>query len=193
MGVVMKNVIESYNETLASLPRIRKEKGGGKSRGASGMLYEDLIKGICDVNNIVAKSNDMIISEEIDGLIRKNLQVDKHLYYNGVLKKMVESKGYLDLCYYIRALFNFVEMEKSPHTPNDLEYAIFAGQHTVNEDNMKYYKAWFKRETGKEVKFFTVCQQKQRSATKAVYMEKYADDFKLDMKEVNEFVEWLVK
>ena len=64
---------------------------------------------------------------------------------------------------------------------------------TVNEDNMKYYKAWFKRETGKEVKFFTVCQQKQRSATKAVYMEKYADDFKLDMKEVNEFVEWLVK
>ena len=109
MGVVMKNVIESYNETLASLPRIRKEKGGGKSRGASGKLYEDLIKGICDVNNIVAKSNDMIISEEIDGLIRKNLQVDKHLYYNGVLKKMVESKGYLALCYYIRALFYFVE------------------------------------------------------------------------------------
>ena len=71
------------------------------------------------------------------------------------------------------------------------ELSIQAINSHINEDNMKYYKAWFKRETGKEVKFFTVWQQKERSATKAVYMEKYADDFKLDMKEVNEFVEWI--
>ena len=51
----------------------------------------------------------------------------------------------------------------------------------------------FKRATGKDLKVFILNQHKKRNGNKAIYMEEYRKDFDLDMKVVNEFVEWLQK
>ena len=88
---------------------------------------------------------------------------------------------------------DFIELEASPDVPDDVEYAIFAGQRTVAQDSFQYYLAYFKRATGKDLNVFVVNHYKKRDAKRAIYMEQYNSDFQLDIAEVNEFVEWLQK
>lgn len=186
-------IIEAYNAKVSDLPRLHKEDGGGKARNASGVIFEDFITHICADNNLVAKKNDYKRTEEIDGISLKNLQVDKHIYAKDVLKKLVESKCYLDACYLKRAVIDFIELEASPDVPDDVEYAILAGQECVSQDSFNYYLAYFKKETGKDLKVFIVNQHKKRNAKRAIYMEQYNSDFQLDIEQVNKFVEWLQK
>ena len=186
-------IIEAYNEKVSDLPRLHKEDGGGKARNASGVIFEDFITDICADNNLVAKKNDYKRTEEIDGISLKNLQVDKHIYAKDVLKKLVESKCYLDACYLKRAVIDFIELEASPDVPDDVEYAILAGQECVSQDSFNYYLAYFKKETGKDLNVFIVNQHKKRNAKRAIYMEQYNSDFQLDIEQVNKFVEWLQK
>ena len=186
-------IIEAYNAKVSDLPRLHKEDGGGKARNASGVIFEDFITHLCADNNLVAKKNDYKRTEEIDGASLKNLQVDKHIYVEGVLKKLVESKCYLDACYLKRAVIDFIELEASPDVPDDVEYAILAGQECVSQDSFQYYLAYFKKATGKDVNVFIVNQHKKRNAKRAIYMEQYNSDFQLDIAEVNKFVEWLQK
>lgn len=186
-------IIEAYNSEVEDIPRIHKEEGGGKARNASGVLFENFIKRVCADNNLVAKKNDYKRSKEICGLFVNNLQVDKHIYRGGFFKKALESKTYLDSCYLKRAVLDFIELHESPDVPNDVEYAIFTGQKCVSEDTLKYYLAYFKSKTNKDLSIFVVNKQKKRSASKAIYMENYSKDFQLDIGEVNKFVEWLNK
>lgn len=186
-------IIEAYNAKVSDLPRLHKEDGGGKARNASGVIFEDFITHICADNNLVAKKNDYKRTEEIDGISLKNLQVDKHIYAKDVLKKLVESKCYLDACYLKRAVIDFIELEASPDVPDDVEYAILAGQECVSQDSFNYYLAYFKKETGKDLNVFIVNQHKKRNAKRAIYMEQYNSDFQLDIEQVNKFVEWLQK
>jgi len=186
-------IIDAYNAEVADLPRLHLIGGGGKARNASGVLFENLIQRICSDNGLKAKKNDYKRTEEIDGLFLKNLQVDKHIYRDGVMKKAVESKCYLDACYCKRAVIDFIELYKSPDVPEDVEYAILTGQSCIAEDTFKYYSAYFKRETGKDLNVFVVNQHKQRSGGRPIYKEEYNADFRLDIQEVNKFVEWLNK
>ena len=186
-------IIEAYNAKVSDLPRLHKEDGGGKARNASGVIFEDFITHLCADNNLVAKKNDYKRTEEIDGISLKNLQVDKHIYAKDVLKKLVESKCYLDACYLKRAVIDFIELEASPDVPDDVEYAILAGQECVSQDSFNYYLAYFKKETGKDLNVFIVNQHKKRNAKRAIYMEQYNSDFQLDIEQVNKFVEWLQK
>lgn len=186
-------IIEAYNCEVGDIPRIHREEGGGKARNASGVLFENFIERVCADNNLVAKKNDYKRSKEIDGLFVKNLQVDKHIYRSGFFKNALECKAYLDSCYLKRAVLDFIELHESPDVPNDVEYAIFAGQNCVSEDTLKYYLAYFKSKTNKDLNIFIVNKQKKRSASKAIYMENYSEDFQLDITEVNKFVEWLNK
>ena len=153
------------------------------------VIFENLIQRICTDNNLKAKKNDYKRTEEIDGVSLKNLQVDKHIYRDGVMVKAVESKCYLDACYLKRAVLDFIELDASPDVPNDVEYAIFAGQECVSKDSFNYYLAYFKKMTGKEVNVFVINKHKKRNAQRAIYMEQYVQDFQLE--EVNKFVEWL--
>ena len=57
----------------------------------------------------------------------------------------------------------------------------------------QYLKAYFKRETGKDLNLFVINKFKKRNAKHAIYMEKYNANFQLDIQEVNKFVEWLNK
>lgn len=184
-------IINAYNAEIVDLPRLHQEEGGGKARNASGVIFENFIKRICTNNGLEAKKNDYKRTVEIDGFALKNLQVDKHIYCNGVMKKAVESKCYLDACYLKRAVLDFIELEGSPDVPDDVEYAILAGQECVSQDSFKYYCAYFKKVTGKNVNVFVINQHKKRNASRAIYMEQYTQDFQLDVVEVNRFVEWL--
>lgn len=184
-------IIDAYNAEVEDLPRLHKENGGGKARNASGVIFENFIKRICADNGLEAKKNDYKRTEEVDGVCLKNLQVDKHIYRNDVMVKAVESKCYLDACYLKRAVLDFIELNASPDVPDNVEYAILAGQECVAQDSFAYYCAYFKKMTGKDVKVFIVNKHKKRNATRAIYMEEYNSDFQLDIQEVNKFVEWL--
>lgn len=184
-------IIESYNQEVKDLPRLHMVGGGGKARNGSGVIFENFIQRICTNINLKAKKNDYKRTEEIDGVSLKNLQVDKHIYRDDVMVKAVESKCYLDACYLKRAVLDFIELDASPDVPDNVEYAILAGQECVSQDSLNYYLAYFKKMTGKEVKVFIINQHKKRNGQRAIYMEQYNSDFQLDVEEVNKFVEWL--
>lgn len=184
-------IIESYNLEVKNLPRLHMIGGGGKARNGSGVIFENLIQRICFSIGLKAKHNDYKRSEEIDGIQLKNLQVDKHIYRDGVMIKAVEGKCYLDSCYCKRAILDFMQMCKSPDVPKTVEYAIFAGQTCIADETFQFQKAFFKRETGKDLNVFVINKHKKRNGSRPIYKEEYNADFQLDVEEVKRFVEWL--
>jgi hypothetical protein len=186
-------IIEGYNCEAKKIPQIHKERGGGKARSASGVLFENLIQEICLHHNLVAKKNDYKKSREILGCSVNNLQVDKHIYRNLELSKFLESKAYLDACYLKRAVLDFIMLHESPDVSDEVDYAILCGQDSVSKDTINYCVAFFKDKTNKDLDIFVINKVKKRNSSKAIYMEKYSDDFQLDIDEVNRFVRWLNK
>jgi len=187
----MKDVIESYNKEVDALPDIHCYGGGGDARNASGLVYENLIKRTCDHLEFVAKKNDYKKSMEVNGYYLDNLQVDWHVYENNVMTKAVESKCYLDACYLKRVVFDFIELEQSPEVPDNVEYAIFAGQNACGDKPFAYYPALFKKLTGKDLTIFIVNPQRKRNSKRAIYKAEHRKDFDLDMGIMNKFVEWI--
>ena len=188
---MLTTIIESYNQDTTELPKLHKEYGGGMARNGSGLVYENLIKRTCNALDLDAKKTDYKKTEEVNGYCLKNLQVDWHVYKNGQMTKAIESKTYLDACYLKRAVMDFIELEQSPEVPDDVEYAIFAGQNACGKDAFAYYPAFFKKITGKEVKIFFVNPTRKRASARPIYNELFQEDFKLDTTVYNEFINWL--
>ena len=188
---MMTTIVEQYNKEVDALPEIHHQGGGGNARNASGLVYENLIKRTCDRLELDAKKNDYVKTEEVNGYSLKNLQVDWHVYKNGKMTKAIESKTYLDACYLKRAIPDFIELDQSPDVPDNVEYAIFAGQNACGDAPFAYYPAFFKKITGKDVKIFFVNPQRKRSSSRPIYKEKYREDFNLDNKVYNSFIQWL--
>jgi|TARA_R100001198_G_scaffold91374_1_gene69576 hypothetical protein len=186
-------IAERYETEVDKLPQTHFELGGGAARSESGLVYENLIERTCAALDLDARKNDYKKTEEVNGTCLKNLQVDKHIYRNGLMVKAVESKTYLDACYLKRAVMDFIELEQSPEVPDNVDYAIFAGQNACGKDAFAYYQAFFKKITGKEVKIFFVNPSRKRSSSRPIYKEEYREDFKLDKVVYNEFIEWLKK
>tara|TARA_Y100000592_G_scaffold57616_1_gene90190 strand:+ start:1322 stop:1897 length:576 start_codon:yes stop_codon:yes gene_type:complete len=186
-------IAERYELEVDQLPTTHYELGGGAARAASGLVYENLIERTCIALGLDARKNDYKRTEVVNGTCLKNLQVDKHIYRNDVMVKAVESKTYLDACYLKRAVMDFIELDQSPDVPDNVEYAIFAGQNAVGKDAFEYYPAFFNKITGKEVKIFFVNPSRKRLSSRSIYNEKYRDDFKLDAVVYNEFIAWLNK
>ena len=192
----MKNLTEAikeYNKDLYTIPYRYQNEGAGISRNLSGVLYENLILNICEIFNLDARKDDYKTSEIIGGYQLTNLQVDKHIYKNNTLVKMVESKTYLDVCYLKRAVDDMTDLCFSPEVNDKVEYAIFAGQKSLAEDSMNFHIEKFKRNTGKTLKIFVFNKNKKRNPKKGIYMETYKDDFSIDMEVMMEFVKWLNK
>lgn len=184
--------IEKYEADVDDLPRIHNELGGGKARNASGLVYENLIKNTCESLGLTPKKNDYKKTEEVNGTCLNNLQVDWHVYKGNVLKYLIESKTYLDACYLKRAVMDFIELENSPEVPDDVEYAIFAGQSCVGKDAFSYYQAFFTKLTGKKINIFFVNPQKRRSGSRPIYKESVREDFILNEDVFTSFVQWMV-
>ena len=167
----MKDIIKTYNNEVDALSLLHKNEGGGKARSKSGLAFENFIESVCDVNDLVAKKNDYKKSEIINGEQIDNLQVDKHIYRDNVMVKAIESKTYLDACYLKRAVDDFIDLHNSPDVPDNVEYAIAAGQKCIAEKSLRFQSAKFKRSTGKDLRVFVLNQHKQRSGKRAIYME----------------------
>ena len=192
-AMTLTAIAERYETEVDKLPQTHFELGGGAARSESGLVYENLIERTCAALDLDARKNDYKKTEEVNGTCLKNLQVDKHIYRNGLMVKAVESKTYLDACYLKRAVMDFIELEQSPEVPDNVDYAIFAGQNACGKDAFAYYQAFFKKITGKEVKIFFVNPSRKRSSSRPIYKEEYREDFKLDKVVYNEFIEWLKK
>jgi len=193
MSILMKNldlIIEEYNNAVKNLPKLHMI-GGGKARNGSGVIFENFVQKICSSIDLVAKKNDYKKSKTINGYFVKNLQVDKHIYRDGIMVKAVESKCYLDSCYCKRAVLDFIELYESPDVSKDVEYAILTGQSCVAKDSLNYYSAMFTEKTGKKLNVFVINKHKKRSGKRPIYAQEFNDDFQLDINEVNRFVEWL--
>lgn len=187
----LKEIMEEYNSAIRNLPGIHKNLGGGKARHSSGEIFELFIKNVCELHNLVALKNDYKRTETINGFSLKNLQVDRHIYRDGIMIKAIESKCYLDACYLKRAVMDFIEMTRSPDVPQGVEYAILAGQETVSDNSLNYYKSYFKDKTNKDLNIFVINKHKKRNATRAIYMEEYNTDFEIDEEEVLRLIGWL--
>tara|TARA_S200002703_G_C3783592_1_gene241535 strand:+ start:304 stop:945 length:642 start_codon:yes stop_codon:yes gene_type:complete len=192
-AMTLTAIAERYESEVDKLPQTHFELGGGAARSESGLVYENLIERTCAALDLDARKNDYKKTEEVNGTCLKNLQVDKHIYRNGLMVKAVESKTYLDACYLKRAVMDFIELDQSPEVPDNVNYAIFAGQNACGKDAFAYYQAFFKKITGKEVKIFFVNPSRKRSSSRPIYKEEYREDFKLDKVVYNEFIEWLKK
>jgi hypothetical protein len=186
-------LIENYEFEVDQLPLLHKNKGGGKARFGSGTVYENLAFKTCEYLGFDPKKNDYKRTMIVGGRCLNNLQVDAHVYIQGVLKKLIECKTYLDLCNLERAILNFIGLDQSPDVPDDVEFAIFAGQNACRKDSLAYYLALFKELTGKDLNIFFINPYRKRSSKRPIYNADYRADFKLDEVSYNKFVEWLQK
>ena len=87
----------------------------------------------------------------------------------------------------------FIELDQSPDVPDNVEYAIFAGQNACGDAPFAYYPAFFKKITGKEVKIFFVNPTRKRSSSRPIYKKEFRGLFNLDEMVYNEFIQWLIK
>jgi hypothetical protein len=141
-------IIETYNREVDDLPNLHKNSGGGKARNASGLVYENLTLRTCEMLGLDARKNDYKKSKKTkSGKQIKNLQVDWHCYKEESLKKLVECKTYLDSCYLKRFVDDALDLHLSPEVPDDVEFAILAGQNacgiTAFEYNLEISEAIF--------------------------------------------------
>lgn len=188
----LKEVVETYEKEVDQLPQIHFESGGGAARHSSGLVYENLILRTCEVLDLTAKKNDYKKTEEVDGTCLTNLQVDWHVYKQGLMTKALESKVYLDACYLKRAVIDFVELYNSPEVPDGVEYAIVAGQNACGTDAFNYYRAFFTKLTGKPLHVYFLNPARKRSSTRAIYKEQYRQDFTLCQKTYTDFTNFLL-
>ena len=186
------SIIEQYETEVDELPAAH-AKSGGSARNASGLVYENLVESTCDKLELDARKNDYYVTEEIDDIQIDTLQVDWHIYKLGLLLYFVECKCYLDACYLMRAVINMIELHNSPDNKNrdNVKYAILAGQNACADDKLAYYRAFFKKQTGKELNVFFVNPQVKRDSNKPIYKAEFRQNFKLDRVVYNKFVKWL--
>jgi hypothetical protein len=187
----LSQIAETYEKEVDELPQLHYELGGGVARNRSGLVYENLIKRTCESLALEPKKNDYKKTEEVNGSCLSNLQVDWHVYSEGTMCKAVESKAYLDACYLKRAVMDFIELDNSPEVPNEVEYAIVAGQNACGNDALNYYQAFFAKMTGKKVHIFFLNPARKRSSARAIYNEAARKDFTLDSKVYTKFAEFL--
>lgn len=187
-------IIEEYNKEVDNLPILHKNRGGGKARNASGLVYENLTLRTCKMLGLDARKNDYKKSKKTkSGKQIKNLQVDWHIYKENLLRYFVECKTYLDSCYLKRFVDDALDLYLSPEVPDEVDFAIFAGQNACRITAFEYNLEKFYDLTGKEINVFFVNPQYKRNSNRPIYKEEFRSHFELDMVEYNKFIEWLNK
>lgn len=197
------HLIESYKLNPA----------GGYARQFSEKLteavLETIISGIKKYLNIVNLRSvvggkdflNISIKHGGDEIICNNIQVDRHLFLNKRRLAFIENKTYLDACYYDRALADFKKIIYSLKQENDvnnninnLKFIIFSGQNAINDNKQKFLELFFQYEMNMmgvkkiETKIFYFLNQKKRSSSIPVYMNK----FTIDEEVIKEFIYYLL-
>jgi len=175
------NVIYHYNKTISSLSQLREEKGQGAVRDAIGTLFHEIAVMIVKMvdDDLDCKKNDYMVKYSSSGKYKiSNLQVDVHVYKNGKLVLIVESKTYLDACYLKRAVEDFTQIRD---VVGNVPAVIWSGQNAVGKNTFGYYNEEYEFET------FFVNQTKKRNSNNPVY--KSCDP--LDVNELKRFYDYV--
>ena len=147
--------------------------------------------------DLVAKKNDYFRTKEINGKSLRTLQVDWHVYRNGKLFKLVESKTYLDRCYLERAVTDFIKLKAASKTllNSILFVCIVFGQNRgdiqISEHNKtkmvrNYYDSGALKEEGKKRR---VEEEKARLQAEEEAKEEWSTESRHDDDSIAELLE----
>lgn len=140
-----KIIKKSYDELNNVMNRwcknYEENNSGGKMRGNRGVDIENFVKFVIElfkelynINIIAIKGindkKDLIINYG-DKIIKKEHQVDIHIYKNNKFIAVIECKAYLDSCYYVRACDDFTLFKKFGY---DIKKYIFSLENSIVEN-----------------------------------------------------------
>ena len=116
---------------------------GGKMRGDRGEHIENFVKNVIHMFRNVYGVNVRAIKGDQDKKklkipgtdLKKDHQVDIHIYKNDVFVAVIECKSYLDSCYYVRTCDDFKLFKKFGY---DVKKFIFALENSINEETKKF-------------------------------------------------------
>jgi hypothetical protein len=114
---------------------------GGKMRGDRGEDIETFVKNIIHMIGDLYKVNvcavkgttdkkELVLNHN-DKTIKKDHQVDIHIYKDNVFIAVIECKAYLDSCYYVRACDDFKLFKKFGY---EIKQYIFALENSIDEN-----------------------------------------------------------
>jgi len=161
---VMDSWCKNYDENFS----------GGKMRGDRGEDIENFVKNVVNmfstkygVNVRAVKGNYDKKELKIPGTeIKKDHQVDIHIYKNDIFIAVIECKAYLDSCYYIRACDDFKLFKKFGY---DIKKYIFALEDSIKEET----KLFTDYETDNVCDDIFYMLDGKRTSTKPVYDKKH--------------------
>jgi len=114
---------------------------GGKMRGDRGVEIEHLVINIIEKFGDVYKVNVRAVKGSKDKkelvlnhngkIIKKDHQVDIHIYKDDVFIAVIECKAYLDSCYYVRACDDFRLFKKFGY---NIKKYIFSLENSIDEN-----------------------------------------------------------
>lgn len=143
---IINNIIESSYAELNNIMdkwcnNYDENYSGGKMRGDRGEDIENFVKNIVHmfkdlykVNVYAVKgSNDkkVLTLNHNDKIIKKDHQVDIHIYKDNLFIAVIECKAYLDSCYYVRACDDFKLFKKFGY---DIKQYIFSLENSIDEN-----------------------------------------------------------
>jgi hypothetical protein len=134
--IEMSNIMDEWCKSYAN------SCSGGEMRGNRGSDIETFVRNTINkvgesLNvNLVAKcgnndKKDLIVTLPNGKTIKKEHQVDVHIYLNNVFIAVIECKAYLDSCYYVRACDDFKMFKKFDY---NVKNYIFTLENSIDED-----------------------------------------------------------
>ncbi len=178
---IINNIIQNAYKKLTKIinkwcKNYEKDYSGGKMRGDRGEDIEkyvkyiinmfgnlfninvNAIKGINDKKELSLKHNKKII--------KKDHQVDIHIYKDNKFIAVIECKAYLDSCYYVRACDDFKLFKKFGY---DVKNYIFSLENSIDE-NTKIFTDVVSDYVCDDI-FYML--EGKRTSTKPIYNKKY--------------------
>jgi hypothetical protein len=139
-GIIENSLIKLNNVMDNWCQNFDDDFSGGKMRGDRGEDIENFVKDVINMIKIVYgvnvrafKGTDDKKELKIPGTeIKKNHQVDIHIYKNDVFIAVIECKAYLDSCYYVRACEDFKLFKKYGY--NNIKNYIFTLENSIKEE-----------------------------------------------------------
>lgn len=190
--MTIDEAIENYYTSLSlAQAEFHLPDTGGRRRGSAGALFEDLATDLIACTNRTIAKDKYVRSQTINGLSLGNLQVDRHITYNDHLESLLECKTYLDACYLKRAVFDFNQICLSPDVSDIRKLGIFTGQDCVKPTTRVFTLDLARQLTGLNIEIFVVNTVKKRSSNKQLSDPQFAENFRLDISELQRFVDWV--
>lgn len=112
LNIIMDNWCKSYKENFSG-GKMRYDRGDDIEKFVIYLVM--LFKTVYDVNvsAVIGNTDKKTLEKEVKGItIKKDHQVDVHIYLNGKFAAVIECKAYLDVANYTRACNDFNYFKK---------------------------------------------------------------------------------